>query len=43
MGLQATKILTGGYSRFIKEKLPEFIYDPDLLTDGLAAIYHRYR
>lgn len=43
MGFKATKILTGGYSRFINHKLPEFIYDETLLNDGLLAIYHQYK
>jgi len=42
LDIKATKILTGGYSRFIKHKMAEFIYDENLLNEGLLAIYKKY-
>ncbi len=40
--MKATKVLTGGYSRFIASKMSEFVYDEHLLMDGLLTIYHKY-
>ena len=42
LDIKATKVLTGGYSRFIKHKMTEFIYDENLLNEGLLAIYKKY-
>ena len=42
LGIKATKVLTGGYSRFIKHKMKEFVYDENLLNEGLLAIYKKY-
>lgn len=42
LGMRATKVLTGGYSRFIASEMNEFIYDEYLLMDGLLTIYHKY-
>jgi len=42
LGMKATKVLTGGYSRFIASEMNEFIYDEHLLMDGLLTIYHKY-
>ncbi len=43
--LQTTKpvILTGGYAKLIRQLLPDFIYDENLLLDGLLQIYHKNR
>ena len=38
VGHKLTKILTGGNAKYIKDELPEFIYDKDLLMEGLYAI-----
>ena len=38
VGHKLTKILTGGNAEYIKDELPEFIYDKDLLMEGLYAI-----
>jgi len=43
LDIKATKVLTGGYGRHIAHKLPEFIYDESLLTDGILAIYNKYK
>lgn len=34
-----TKILTGGYGYYLKDELAEFHYEPDLVHEGLLAIY----
>lgn len=36
-------VLTGGNARFVKDLLPEFEYDEDLLLIGLNAIFHAER
>jgi type III pantothenate kinase len=33
-----TKILTGGYSNIIYQAMPDFIFDPNLLLDGINEI-----
>lgn len=38
VGHKLTKILTGGNAEYVKDELPEFIYDKDLLMEGLYAI-----
>ena len=40
-GKKCVKIITGGYASLIKDYLDEFVYDPDLLNDGLYAIYKK--
>ena len=40
-GKECVKIITGGYASLIKDYLDEFVYDPDLLNDGLYAIYKK--
>ncbi|MDD2591577.1 MAG: type III pantothenate kinase [Erysipelotrichaceae bacterium] len=42
LNVKATKIITGGYSRYIKEKMSDYHYEEDLLMDGLLMIYHKY-
>lgn len=37
-GYPLKRVLTGGYSTYIKELLPEFDYEPDLLAKGLFGI-----
>jgi type III pantothenate kinase len=36
-------ILTGGYSKLVRELLPKLIYDENLLFDGLLTIYNKNR
>lgn len=38
-GVTCQKILTGGYAPLIASYLPDFIYDENLLNDGLRTIY----
>lgn len=38
VGHKLTKILTGGNAEYVKDELPDFIYDKDLLMEGLLAI-----
>lgn len=40
-GQPCVKILTGGYSALIHDQLPDFIYDPSLLNDGLRVIHEK--
>ncbi len=40
-GKPCKRILTGGYASLIHEHLPEFTYEPDLLTEGLQAIFKK--
>lgn len=40
-GSQAIKIITGGYAPLICEHLEDFIYEEDLVNDGLFYIYKR--
>lgn len=41
LGNTCTKIITGGYAALIHKNLNDFIYNPDLLNDGLLAIYQK--
>ena len=36
-------VLTGGYAEFVRELLPSYLYDRDLLLRGLESIYSRNR
>lgn len=38
-GYKLTKVLTGGFSKIIKDILNDFIYDEDLCLEGLYEIY----
>jgi type III pantothenate kinase len=38
-GYSFKKVLTGGYSKIIKDHLTDFIYDEHLILDGLINIY----
>ena len=40
-GQKCVKIITGGYASLIKDNLDDFIYEPNLLNDGLYAIYKK--
>lgn len=40
-GIKCVKIITGGYATLIKDHLDDFVYDPNLLNDGLYAIYKK--
>ena len=40
-GYSCKRILTGGYSAYVKDLLPDFIYDKTLLLDGLVYLYGR--
>ena len=40
-GYPCKRILTGGYSAFIAELLPEFAHEPHLIHSGLRGIYLR--
>lgn len=40
-GQECIKILTGGYGALIHSYLPDFIYEPSLLTDGLKMIHQK--
>ena len=42
VGRPLKRILTGGYSHFIKELLPSFTYEPHLLVKGLLHILNKY-
>ena len=40
LGYKCNKILTGGYSVLVKDYIDkEFIYDPNLIFEGLYQIY----
>ncbi|MBQ7250069.1 MAG: type III pantothenate kinase [Bacilli bacterium] len=41
VGYPCKRILTGGYSSFVSSLLPEFIYEPKLIHEGLLSIYRR--
>ncbi len=41
LGMECTKIITGGYAQLIHSQMKEFIYNPDLLNDGLRILYQR--
>ncbi|QIK56863.1 type III pantothenate kinase [Erysipelothrix sp. HDW6A] len=41
IGQECVKLLTGGYASLIHEHTEGFIYEPDLLNDGLNEIYKR--
>lgn len=41
MGVTCTKILTGGYANIIESVMADFVFDPDLLNDGLYEIVER--
>lgn len=43
LGYPCKKILTGGYSKYIKEKFTDFIYDPDLVIEGIYDSYIEYK
>ena len=40
-GYPCKRILCGGYSRYVKDLLPDFIYDETLLLDALLTLYKR--
>lgn len=40
-GAPCIKILTGGYGELIHSYLPDFIYEPSLLNEGLKMIHQR--
>ncbi len=40
-GFACKKVLTGGYSSFVKDLFPDYAYEPDLLMKGLYAIAMR--
>lgn len=40
-GQPCVKILTGGYGALIHDHVPEFIYDPSLLNEGLKIIHQK--
>lgn len=40
-GTPCIKILTGGYGELIHSYLPDFIYEPSLLNEGLKMIHQR--
>ncbi|QIK70744.1 type III pantothenate kinase [Erysipelothrix sp. HDW6C] len=40
-GQPCVKILTGGYASLIRDNMTGFVYDPDLLNDGLYEIYRK--
>ncbi len=42
LNIQANKVLTGGYGRFLYEKMPGFNYEETLLEDGILEIYKKY-
>ena len=39
LGYRLKRILTGGFSKIIRNVLNEFIYDENLILDGLYEIY----
>lgn len=41
IGVECAKVITGGYAAIIAENLDGFIYDSNLLNDGLYEIYKR--
>ena len=41
VGYPLKKVLTGGYSSYVKDALPDFSYEPDLLAIGLLHILRR--
>ncbi|MCQ2742617.1 MAG: type III pantothenate kinase [Bacilli bacterium] len=41
VGYPLKRILTGGNARYVKDILPEFIYDEGLIFEGLLNIYNR--
>ncbi len=43
LGTDKPVILTGGYAKHVKSLLPQFIYDENLLLDGLYQIYLKNR
>lgn len=40
-GKKCVKIITGGYASLIKDHLEDFVCEPNLLNDGLYAIYKK--
>jgi type III pantothenate kinase len=43
LGTDKQVVLTGGYAKHIQKLLPQFVYDENLLLDGLYQIYLRNR
>lgn len=41
LGYKTTRVITGGDAIYVKELLPDFIYDEFLVLDGLRVIYER--
>ncbi|NCA97086.1 MAG: type III pantothenate kinase [Bacteroidia bacterium] len=41
LGYKTTRVITGGDAIYVKELLPDFIYDEFLILDGLRVIYER--
>ena len=41
VGYPCKRVLTGGYASYIKDLLPEFVYEPYLVLDGLAETYRK--
>ena len=41
LGYQTTRILTGGDANYVKDLLPDFIYNEFLILDGLRVIYEK--
>lgn len=41
LGYKTTRIITGGDAIYVKDLLPEFIYDEFLILDGLRVIYEK--
>lgn len=43
LGYKCKKVVTGGYSKFIFNKLDDVIYDPLLTTEGIYDSYKEYK